>query len=132
MLRKIIATVMALAVPVAVSVDSLRAPASPLKEAIEKSGREISATQTVETKSRGRFWTGIASSLAGAHRRGLSAVEFGDDEVGPDDGEDSDNSDDGEDSDGLNKAMLGAELPQHARRRAPDHRRSKKPDRLSL
>jgi hypothetical protein len=107
MLRKILATVMALAVPVAASADTLRAPATPLQEAIEKSGRQISAAQSVETRSRGRFWTGIALIAGGGALGALSAVEFGDDEVGPDDGEDSDNSDDGEDSDGLNKAMLG-------------------------
>jgi hypothetical protein len=78
----------------------------PITAAIARAGREISAAQQSEGRSRGRFWTGIALIAGGGVLGALSAVEIGDDETGPDDGEDFDESDDGEDSD-LNKAMLG-------------------------
>ncbi len=101
MWRKVIATVLAFTVPALAS-------AGPLKETAEKAARELAAAQPEETRSRGRFWTGIALIAGGGALATLGTVELGDDEVGPDDGEDLDNSDDGEDSDGWgNKAMLG-------------------------
>ena len=102
MLKRIIATILAIAVPAGAS-------AGPLKEAVEKAGRELGAAeQAAEGRSRARKWTGIALIAGGGVLAALGTVEIGDDEVGPDDGEDLDNSDDGEDSDGWgNKALLG-------------------------
>jgi hypothetical protein len=103
MWRKLIAMVLTLAVPGTAS-------AGPLKEAVEKAGREVALAQPdAETRSRGRFWTGMALIAGGGVLGALGSVELGDDETGPDDGEDFDDSDDGEDSDGWgNKAMLGS------------------------
>jgi hypothetical protein len=93
--------VLALAVPSA-------AAAGPLKEAIEKAGRETALAQVEQPRNRGRFWTGIALIAGGGVMATLGSVELGDDESGPDDGEDFDESDDGEDSDGWgNKALIG-------------------------
>lgn len=102
MWRKIVALGLALALPAAAS-------AGPLKEAAEKAGRELALAQPgPETRSRGRFWTGIALIAGGGVLAALGSVELGDDETGPDDGEDLDDSDDGEDADGWgNKALLG-------------------------
>jgi hypothetical protein len=102
MWRRIIAMVLALAVPACAS-------AGPLKEAAEKAGRELALAQReAETRSRGRFWTGIGLIAGGGVLAALGSVELGDDEIGPDDGEDLDDSDDGEDSDGWgNKAVIG-------------------------
>ena len=102
MLRRIVATILALAIPASAS-------AGPLRDAVEKSGRDIAAArQADQPRSRARTWTGIALLGAGGALAALSRIEIGDDETGPDDGEDFDNSDDGEDSDGWgNKAMLG-------------------------
>jgi hypothetical protein len=102
MWRRIIATVLVLTVPAAAS-------AGPLKEAIEKAGRELALAQReAETRGRGRFWTGIGLIAGGGVLAALGTVELGDDEIGPDDGEDFDDSDDGEDSDGWgNKALIG-------------------------
>lgn len=103
MWRRVTAVVLSLALPTGAS-------AGPLKEAVEKAGREASLAQQpgAETRSRTRFWTGIALIAGGGVLATLGSVEFGDDETGPDDGEDLDNSDDGEDSDGWgNKALLG-------------------------
>ncbi len=85
------------------------ASAGPLKDAIEKAGRELASAQAAgETRNRGRFWTGMALVGGGGLLSALGALELGDDELGPDDGEDFDQSDDGEDSDGwANKALLG-------------------------
>ena len=103
MWRKIVALGLALALPCAAS-------AGPLKESVEKAGKELALAQTTdaETRSRSRFWTGIALIAGGGALAVLGSVELGDDETGPDDGEDLDDSDDGEDSDGWgNKALLG-------------------------
>lgn len=102
MWRKVVALCVMLALPAAAS-------AGPLKDAIEKSGKELARAQReVETRSRTRFWTGIGLIAAGGTLAALGSVELGDDEQGPDDGEDFDNSDDGEDSDGWgNKALIG-------------------------
>jgi hypothetical protein len=105
MWRKIVALGLALALPSAAS-------AGPLKESAEKAGKELALAQTdVETRSRSRFWTGIALIAGGGALAVLGSVELGDDETGPDDGEDLNGSDDGEDSDGWgNKALLGSGL----------------------
>jgi hypothetical protein len=102
MWRKIVAMALACAVPAAVS-------AGPLREAVEKAGREVALAQQAEVEgSRARLWTGIGLIAGGSLLAALSAFEIGDDENGPDDGEDFDESDDGEDSDGWGgKAMLG-------------------------
>jgi hypothetical protein len=102
--RKLIALVLTLAVPAGASAD-------PLKEAVEKAARGLSLAQQPppDTRSRSRFWTGIALLAGGGVLSTLGAVELGDDENGPDDGEDADASDDGEDSDGWgNKALIGS------------------------
>jgi hypothetical protein len=102
MWRVVTALVLAIALPVSAS-------AGPLKDAIEKAGRDLSnAQQQQETRNRGRFWTGLALVAGGGLMTTLGALEVGDDETGPDDGEDADDSDDGEDSDGWgNKALIG-------------------------
>lgn len=103
MCRKIIAIILALAIPVGASAGSLKAAA-------EKAGRDTALAQPDEIRgrSRARFWTGLALIGGGGTLATLSMLELGDDETGPDDGEDTDDSDDGEDSDGWgNKAMLG-------------------------
>jgi hypothetical protein len=102
MCRKLIAIILALALPGAAS-------AGPLKEAAKRAGRELAAAQPeVENRGRGRFWTGIALIAGGGVLGALGSLELGDDETGPDDGEDQDASDDGEDSDGWgNKALIG-------------------------
>jgi hypothetical protein len=104
MAKKLIAVLLSLAVPAGAS-------AGPLKEAVEKAARELSLAQQPppETRSRSRFWTGVALLAAGGVLGALGAVELGDDETGPDDSEDADESDDGEDSDGWgNKALIGS------------------------
>jgi hypothetical protein len=102
MCRRIIALILTLAVPGVAS-------AGPLKDAVEKAGRELALAQRqAETRSRTRFWTGIVLIAGGGVLTALGSVELGDDETGPDDGEDLNGSDDGEDADGWgNKAMLG-------------------------
>ena len=100
MWKRMTAAVLVLAVPSSVS-------AGPLREAIDKAGREIAVEQVDQPRSRARFWSGIALIAGGGVMTALAGVEIGDDEVGPDDGEDFDNSDDGEDSDGWNKGLLG-------------------------
>ena len=103
MWRKIIAVLLALAVPGTAS-------AGPLKAAVERAGRDIATAQSqeIQTRSRTRFWTSMALIGGGATLATLGAVEIGDDESGPDDGEDMDSSDDGEDSDGWGqKTMIG-------------------------
>ena len=102
MWRKIVALGLVLALPGAAS-------AGPLKESAEKATRELTLAQAEsETRSRGRFWTGIALLAGGGVLAALGSVELGDDENGPDDGEDVNGSDDGEDSDGWgNKALIG-------------------------
>ena len=102
MWRKIVAVGLVLALPGAAS-------AGPVKESAEKATRELALTQAEsETRSRSRFWTGIALLAGGGVLAALGSVELGDDETGPDDGEDVNGSDDGEDSDGWgNKALIG-------------------------
>jgi hypothetical protein len=102
MWRRIVALSLALALPSATS-------AGPLKESAEKAARELAREQpTNETRSRSRFWTGIALIAGGGALAALGSVELGDDETGPDDGEDLNGSDDGEDKDGWgNKTLLG-------------------------
>jgi hypothetical protein len=102
MWNRFIATILVLAVPAS-------AAAGPLKEAVEKAARELASSQQSDsTRSRARFWTGIALLAGGGVLTTLGSVELGDDESGPDDGEDLDDSDDGEDSDGWgNKALIG-------------------------
>jgi hypothetical protein len=113
MSRKIVATVLTLAVPAAASAgpgasSDPDSPAGPIRKAIERAGDDLVAAKRQEVRSRGRFWTGIGLIAGGTVLGVLSQVELGDDEAGPDDGEDIDGSDDGEDSDGWgNKAMLG-------------------------
>jgi hypothetical protein len=101
MFRRIIAAILALALPAV-------ATAGPLKEAAERAGRELAAKQQEEQAphNRARFWTGIALIAGGGVLGALGALELGDDETGLDDGEDSDDSDDGEDSDGWGNKML--------------------------
>ena len=105
MRTKVVALILALALPSA-------AAAGPLKEAVEKAGRDLAAAQAPEeTRSRSRFWTGIALIAGGGVLAALGSAELGDDEDGPDDAEDFDESDDGEDSDGWgNKALLGGAI----------------------
>ena len=102
MCKRIIALILTLALPGVAS-------AGPLKDAVEKAGRELALKQRqAETRSRTRLWTGIALIAGGGVLSALGSVELGDDETGPDDGEDLNGSDDGEDSDGWgNKALLG-------------------------
>jgi hypothetical protein len=100
MWKRLTAAVLALAVPGSAS-------AGPLRDAIDKAGREIVVEQVDQPQSRARFWSGIALIAGGGVMTALGGIEIGDDEVGPDDGEDFDNSDDGEDSDGWNKGLLG-------------------------
>ena len=94
--------VLAIALPASAS-------AGPIAEAAERAGRELAFAQAPgETRTRGRFWTGIALLAAGGTMAALGGLEIGDDETGVDDGEDSDASDDGEDSDGWGgKALMG-------------------------
>jgi hypothetical protein len=111
--RKVIAGVLALAIPAAASAGPAGPAAGPTKAgpitaAIENAGHEIVAAQHEEGRSRARVWTSVALIAGGGVLSALSFAELGDDESGPDDGEDLNGTDDGEDSDGWgNKAMLG-------------------------
>jgi hypothetical protein len=113
MLKRLLATVLAIAMPVSTWAGERPAPAdsagpTPIRAAIDRAGREIGAVERDEGQSRSRFWSGIALIAGGGVLTTLGAVELGDDEAGPDDGEDINGSDDGEDEDGWgNKAMIG-------------------------
>ena len=100
MWKRLTAVLLAFALPGSAS-------AGPLREAIDKAGRQVAAEQVEQPQSRARFWSSIALIAGGGVMTALAGMEIGDDEVGPDDGEDFDNSDDGEDSDGWNKGLLG-------------------------
>lgn len=103
MWRGLIALALMLALPAGAS-------AGPLKDAVEKAGRDLGAAQAQQERgrSRARLWSGIALIAGGGALAALGGFEFRDDETGPDDGEDFGPEDDGEDSDGWgNKAMIG-------------------------
>jgi hypothetical protein len=102
MWRRLVAMLVALALPAAAS-------AGPLRESARTAGRDLALAQSPEEpRSRGRFWTAVGLIAGGGVMATLGGLEVGDDEDGPDDGEDLDDSDDGEDSDGWgNKALLG-------------------------
>ena len=102
MWRKVIAAILALAIPAAAS-------AGPLKDAVEKSRRDLAAAQSQEAATRGRgpFWTGIALIGGGAALATLGGLELGESETGAPDADDADGSDSGNDSDAWSKVMLG-------------------------
>lgn len=103
MLRKAIAVVLALSVPAS-------AAAGPLKEAVEKSGRDLAAqTQQSPSHGRGRFWASIALMGGGGALAALGGLELGgsEDEGGTGDSDDAAGSETGKDSDAWSKAMLG-------------------------
>ena len=114
MLKRLLATALAVAMPVSAWAGEGGAPADPvnrrpIRAAIERAGRDLTAVEREEGQGRSRFWSGIALIAGGGVLTTLGAVEQGDDEAGPDDGEDINGSDDGEDSDGWgHKAMLGS------------------------
>ncbi len=85
MWRKVIAAMLALAVPAAVS-------AGPLKDAVEKAGRDLAAAQSTETqgRSRGRFWTSIVLIGGGGALATLGGLEIGESETPTTDSDDSD------------------------------------------
>ena len=64
MCRKIIATLLALSVPAGAAADP-GGLAGPIREAIERAGREIVVAQREEGRCRGRFWTGIGLIAGG-------------------------------------------------------------------
>lgn len=98
---RIAAAILALALPAAAS-------AGPIRDAAEQAGRAPATADKDATRSRTRFWSGIALIAGGGALATLGKFELGDDETGPDDGEDRGDSDDGEDSDGWgNKALIG-------------------------
>jgi hypothetical protein len=102
MWRKVIAAMLALAVPAAAS-------AGPLKDAVEKAGRDLATAQSGDAslRGRGRFWTSIALIGGGGALATLGGLELGESETGTTDSDDADSSDTGKDSDALGKAMLG-------------------------
>ena len=109
--RRMVAVVLVLVLPTVASAGSTGStPAGerPIAAAVERAGREIVAAEQAATRSRNRFWTGLALIAGGGVLAALGIAEVGDDETGPDDGEDNGGSDDGEDKDGWgNRAMLG-------------------------
>jgi hypothetical protein len=102
MLRKLLATVLAMALP---SV----AAAGPLREAAEKAAQEQATAQARESRRGSRFWTGVAL-VGGGAALSIATVGFDDDDDEDDDAEDADDSDDGEDSDAAGVAALAGGL----------------------
>src|SRR5262245_24961402 len=105
MLKRLVAAVLAIALPVSswAGEKPSSAPATdptPIRTAIARAGREIAVVERQEGQSRSRFWSGIALIAGGGVLTTLGALELGDDEAGPDDGEEINGSDDGEDNDG--------------------------------
>ncbi|HEY7498485.1 MAG TPA: hypothetical protein VH740_08225 [Vicinamibacterales bacterium] len=119
--KKIVAAIVALALPAGASAGPIRAsldpvrsglmepqPERPIARAVARTGSKIAPAQREIGRSRTRLWTSVALLAGGSALGVLSRVELGDDEAGPDDGEDLNGSDDGEDADGWgSKAMLG-------------------------
>lgn len=87
MWRKVIAMVLALTVPAVAS-------AGPLKNAVEKAGRDLAAAQSTETqdRGRGRFWMSIALIGGGGALATLGGLELGESESGQPDSDDADGS----------------------------------------
>ena len=113
MLKRLVAAALVIALPVTAwagerPVAANSAAQTPIRAAIERAGRDLTAVEREGGQSRSRFWSAIALIAGGGVLTTLGAVELGDDEAGPDDGEDLNGPDDGEDSDGWgHKAMLG-------------------------
>jgi hypothetical protein len=98
---RIVALGLAFALPASAS-------AGPLKEAVEKAGRELAAAQSEQTtRSRGRFWTSLALIAGGGALAILGGIEFADSDTGPDEDNDTDDLPGEDDGDGPEKAMLG-------------------------
>jgi hypothetical protein len=94
-----VALILALSFPVSAS-------AGPLREAVEKAGRELALAQVQSsTQSRARFWTAIALIAGGGALAIWGGVELADSENGPDDDDDESGA---EDSDNGEKVMLGS------------------------
>jgi hypothetical protein len=78
MWKKLVATVLALSLPAGAS-------AGPLKEAADRAARELASAQRDDTRSRGRFWTGIALIGGGVALASLGGGELGGEDEGPND-----------------------------------------------
>jgi hypothetical protein len=103
MWKKLIAMVLALSLPAGASAGQLRA-------AVEKAVRELPTPQVEETRSRARFWSGIALIGGGAVLASLGGVEMGEDEGTGDvdePGDDPEDSDLTEDEGVAGKTLLG-------------------------
>jgi hypothetical protein len=86
MMKKIVAMVLALALPATAS-------AGPLMEAAERAARELTQAQAESQDGRGRFWVGIVLLGAGATLGVLGGTEFRDDEDEPGDIDEVDDGD---------------------------------------
>ena len=88
MWRKLIAVVLALALPASASAGSLAdalAKPRPLADAVAKAAREMALAQqpgASEPGRSGRFWTSVALLVGGGVLIALGAFEVGDDEDG--------------------------------------------------